>query len=180
MKTSLRWMLGLAALVTVSGFTLYPASSPGSAMPPAMRSSFAARVTGDVIEAPRGQARFGMIPGEAGQAPGFSLSLGAGDKGAAVLFSRQGAPLRVGTYRIAEDDAGKDAVQALVLTGSPERPTGSFRARGGTLRITLASDSMMVGHFELDGEGFLAADPSDESRQVSVSGEFRAAGPTSR
>ena len=180
MKTSLRWILGAAGLATVSAFTLYPASTAGSAIPASMRSSFEARVTGDVIEAPRGQARFGMIRGGGGLAPGFSLSLGAGDTGGAVLFSRQGAPLGVGTYRIAEANVGEDAVQALVLTGPPERPTGSFRARRGTLTITLASDNLMAGHFELDGEGFLATNPRDESRRVSVSGEFTATGPSTR
>jgi hypothetical protein len=142
--------------------------------PAAVGSSFRARVQGDIATSASGQAEFGSVEnGEADAA--LVLSLGARDGESAILFTRvNGAPLAVGRYRITDGAMGTDEIQALVTTGSPTSPTGVFRGASGWLEVTAASDHRLVGEFQVEGVGFLAADPAAEDRPVSVSGSFSA------
>ena len=139
--------------------------------------SFLGEVHGAATATPRGDAVFGTVAPVDGQPGSFSLSLGARGDDGAVLFSRaSGARLSIGTYPIsARHDEGDD-VRALVVTGSPTRPTGVFQARSGELVITAVSDSTIRGFFRLEATGFLATEPEREDRTVTAAGTFSAVG----
>lgn len=139
------------------------------------QSSFLAEVRGDVIASASGDAEFGFIP-TADSSAGFTLSLGARGGESAILFTRRsGAPLAVGRYRISEGGNGPDEILALVVTGSPTKPTGVFRGRSGWLVVTAASDRALTGRFQVDGVGFLASEAEMENRPVQATGSFSAA-----
>ena len=78
-----------------------------------------------------------------------------------------------GEYRITADSSA-GGIQALIVTGSVERPTGVFRATDGVVSVTSSSLRHMAGRFELDAVGFLAADPDREDRELRVRGSFTA------
>ena len=65
----------------------------------------------------------------------YVISLGVSSPDGAVLFTHQ-APLEVGRYRISEQADAAGEIQALVLTGAPDRPTGVYRGRSGWLVVT--------------------------------------------
>ena len=139
--------------------------------------SFLGEVHGAATATPRGDAVFGTVPAENGQPGSFSLSLGARGDDGAVLFSRaSGARLSIGTYSVTARDDEADDIRALVVTGSPSRPTGVFQARSGELVITAVSDSTIRGFFRLEATGFVAAEPEREDRTVTAAGTFAAAG----
>ncbi len=136
----------------------------------AVPSWFEAHTTGATALTLRGSAEFGSVTVGGGAGP-FVLTLGAQSPAGAVVFTRPGGGrLGPGTYRVTEDSAG--AVHALVVTGSPTRPTGAFRARGGTLTITRSRRDVIAGRFQMEAVGFEAADPADEDRMLSVRGSF--------
>ena len=139
----------------------------------APRSSwFEARTTGARTITMRGAAEFGPGAPDAGNAP-FVLSLGAESSAGAVIFTRQGGGrFEPGVYPLEVGGAG--SVQALVVTGSPTRPTGAFHARTGTLTITRSRDDGMEGRFDIDAVGFEASDPGDEGKELVVKGAFTA------
>jgi hypothetical protein len=139
------------------------------------RSSFLAEVRGDVTTNSSGEAEFGGAAGSDGSASGFVVSLGARGSQSAILFTRMsGAPLGVGRYRISDRGNGAAELVALVITGPPSDPTGVFRGRSGWLVVTAASDHLISGRFQVDGVGFLAAEPRAEDRAVNASGSFSA------
>ena len=82
-------------------------------------------------------------------------------------------------YRISEGANEPDEILALVLTGSPTRPTGTFRGQAGWLVVTTASDRLIAGRFQVDAIGFLAAEPDREDRHVNVTGSLSAAAASS-
>jgi hypothetical protein len=142
----------------------------------AARSSFLAEVRGDVVTSASGDAEFGAIPAANGESA-YTLSLGARGEQSAILFTRRnGAPLEVGRYRISDGGNRADEILVLVMTGSASRPTGVFRGRSGWLVVTAASDHVVTGRFQVDGVGFLAAEPAVEDRSVNVIGSFSATG----
>jgi hypothetical protein len=142
------------------------------------RSSFLAEVRGDVTTNTSGEAEFGGVQGGDGSSSGFVVSLGARGSQSAILFTcMSGAPLGVGRYRISDRGNGAAELLALVMTGSPGSPTGVFRGRSGWLVVTAASDHLVTGRFQVDGVGFLAAEPRAEDRAVSVAGSFSAMRP---
>lgn len=141
----------------------------------ALRSAFRAEVRGDVANDASGEAEFGAVQPAEGASPGFILALGARGSQSAILFTRtSGAPLGVGRYRISDRGNGADELLALVMTGLPTKPTGVFRGQSGWLVVTASSDHLITGRFQVDGVGFLAADPRMEDRPVSVTGSFSA------
>jgi hypothetical protein len=147
-------------------------SAPGIG---AARFPFVAAVRGDISTDAYGDAEFGAVPGDDGRSTGFVVSLGAGDGQSAVLFTgTDGTPLREGRYRISDRATGADEILALVTTGIPTAPTGVFRGQSGWLVVTAASDSLLTGRFQVDGVGFLAAEPDREDRPVTVTGSFSA------
>lgn len=138
-----------------------------------LRSSFRAEVRGDVAIDASGEAEFGAIQGGDGPSSRFVLSLGDRGSQSAILFTlKSEAPLGVGHYRISDRGNGSDEILALVMTGLPTNPTGVFRGRSGWLIVTAASDDLLTGRFQVDGVGFLAAEPRVEDRPVSVTGSF--------
>jgi hypothetical protein len=140
-------------------------------------SSFLGEVHGAATATPRGDATYGIVPAADGGPGMFSLSLGARKDDGAVLFSRSsGARLSVGTYQVSARDDGADDIRALVVTGSPTRPTGVFQARSGELVITSVSDTTIRGFFRLEATGFLAREPNREDRTVTAAGTFAATG----
>ena len=139
------------------------------------RSSFRAEVRGDVTSTAWGEAEFGAVQNPDRSSGTFVVSLGVCGEQSAVLFTRRsGTPLAVGRYRISERANGADEILALVLTGSPTRPTGAFRGESGWLMVTAASDRLITGRFQVDAIGFLAAEPQREDRRVSVTGSLSA------
>ena len=168
--------LGTAALFALGGGTAFTLRQAAGAFhsDSVTPSSFSAMIRGAVTALPDGEARFGLVNGGAGAPQVFSLTLGTSDGEGSIVFSGPaGAPLRQGSYPVS-DDGRPGAVRALILTGAPERPTGAFRAREGTLTVTQATDSSLSGRFELHASGFLADAPADESRTVTVTGTFAA------
>lgn len=135
-------------------------------------SWFEARATGAKTLTLRGVAEFGPGAPAAAHTP-FVLALGADSPTGAVLFTRQdGGRLESGVYPL--DTGAPGSVQALVVTGSPTRPTGAFHARAGTLTITRSRDDFIEGRFDIDAVGFETAEPGDEGRELVVRGAFTA------
>jgi len=138
-------------------------------------SFFRAEVRGDVTSTTGGEAEFGAVHAVDHSSGAFVVSLGVCGQQSAILFTRRsGTPLTVGRYRVSERANGADEILALVLTGSPTRPTGAFQAVSGWLVVTAASDRLIVGRFQLDATGFVAAEPQNEERSVNVTGSFSA------
>jgi hypothetical protein len=135
-------------------------------------SWFEARTSGVRTLTLHGSAEFGPVGDPA--APGaFVVTLGAeSPSGAVVLTWSAGTRPEPGTYALSGDPAAD--IQALVVTGSPNRPTGAFRARGGRITITRSSPGRIEGDFDIDAVGFEAATPADEDRELAVRGEFTA------
>ena len=145
----------------------------------ANRSWFEAHTEGAAALTLRGSARFGSVRAEAGGPATFVLTLGeSSPDGAVLITSRSGVPTKPGLYLLGEDP--RQELQALVLTGSPTRPTGVYRARSGTLIIggmrrgAGGRLEALDGQFEIDAEGFEAANPAVENRQLVVHGAFTA------
>jgi len=146
----------------------------------APQSSFKAELRGDVTSSARGEAEFGTVQNPDRSSGAFVVSLGACSHQGAILFTRRsGAPLEVGRYRISAGAEGEDEILALVLTGSPTRPTGAFRGESGWLVVTAASDRLITGQFHVHAIGFLAAEPNREDRRVNVTGSLSAAASSS-
>lgn len=138
-------------------------------------SSFHAEVRGDVTGTAFGDAEFGAVQNPDRSSGAFVVSLGVcGDQSAILLTRRSGAPLDVGRYRISAGADGENEILALVLTGSPTRPTGVFQGKSGWLVVTAASDRSIAGEFQLDATGFVAAQPRPADRHVTVTGSFLA------
>jgi hypothetical protein len=170
MKTVLLAGLGAVAIVSLTAFArVVPATHRNHV--------FTAELTGDATAKFFGDATFARVEGGIGAPSVFTLDLGQESPGGAILFTRaSGSRLSLGTYTISDRGDGSDDLQALVMLGRTERPTGVFRAQSGTLTITSASDTALAGRFTLAATGFLASDPDADDRQVSASGSFRARG----
>ncbi len=135
-------------------------------------SWFEARATGAKTLTLSGSAEFGPVadPDGAGR---LVLTLGAESPTGAVLFTRPAVTRpEPGIYQLAADAPG--AIKALVVTGSPTRPTGAFFARAGTLTITESRADLITGRFEIDAVGYEATGPAGEDRPLRVRGTFTA------
>jgi hypothetical protein len=161
MRASSNYWVGAALLL----------SATAAAVPEAP-ATYVAEVRGAATATLRGSAEFGPARGS-GYGP-FVITLGAhADDGAVVLTRWDGTRPWAGEYRISQDST-EDGIQALVVTGSIEHPTGVFRAKSGTVAITSSSLRHMAGRFELHAVGFLAADPERDDRRLLVRGSFTA------
>lgn len=141
-------------------------------MAAAAPSWFEAHTTGAKVLSLRGTAEFGPVRGPDGSGP-FVLSMGAASSTGALVFTASGgARPKPGVYRLGENPS--EGMQALVVTGPATRPTGAFRARSGTLTVTRSRDDVIEGRFEIDAVGFMASDPADEERGLTVRGSFTA------
>jgi hypothetical protein len=137
-------------------------------------SWFEAHTTGAKVLTLRGSAEYGSVQENgAGGVGAFVLTLGAHSSLGAVVFTRaDGKRLQVGIYKLSEEPAS--GIQALVVTGSPTRPTGAYRARSGILTITRSRGDLIEGTFDFDAVGFDATDQGDETRMLQVQGSFAA------
>jgi hypothetical protein len=153
-------------VITVrGGFTAEPAT---------MSSMFAASMHGAVTGTAMGSAAFGSTGrGAAGR---FSLSLGSDAARGAVLLSRAGADRpAAGVYRVGDlVEAVPGDFHGVISTGGGNRPTGVFHARSGSVTITSSTAERLNGTFELRGIGFLADDPSEDDKEILISGSFSA------
>ena len=147
-------------------------SALATTTPRAPAATYEARLMGALAVDLRGTtAEFGTVPGSS--AP-FVITLGATSETGAVLFTHWGGRQpRAGTYEITSEPT-PDGIQALVVTGSPTRPTGVFRARHGRLTISASGVRSIVARFEMDAVGFLASEPDHEDRELRVKGSFTA------
>jgi hypothetical protein len=160
-------------VLTLAAFTVKerPAPPLGSIEP----SSYLAEIHGDLHVSTGGEAKFGLVEAGGGSPAVFTLSLGASGSDGPVLFTRtNGGRLEPGTYFIGGRDDGSEEIVALVMTGTAWRPTGVFRGRSGYLIVTSASDDVIRGRFRVEGMGFLASNPEDESRPIRATGMFTA------
>ena len=153
--------LGVIALTTGAFMSASEVAARGSYFEAAVNGATAARPSGDVA--------FGMVGDSVAGVAAFTITLGAGDSSGAILFTNlDGGMPAPGRY----DLNGENGLRATYVAGSPERPTGLFRAEQGTLEITASSAEHISGHFSFSGTGFLASDTADEDRHVTVNGAF--------
>jgi hypothetical protein len=176
-------VLALGVLAFAVGAALAPTALPGPARAAESGASagsfFQATVTGADSGRATGRVAFGALglPGEPGSS--FTITLGADNaRGAIVLTRRDGAAPVAGRYPIGEATAlaAAGGFQAIYIAGAATDPRGVFRAESGTLHITSQAGDRMTGHFEMHAVGFLADEPDDETRRVTLSGAFTASG----
>ncbi len=161
MRASSSYWVGAALLLSATALAV-----------PEAPSSYRAELRGAATASLAGSAEFGRARGAA-DGP-FVISLGAySDDGAVIITRWNGSRPWAGEYRISEDST-EHGVQALVVTGSIEHPTGVFRAASGTVAITSSSLRHLAGRFELNAVGFLAAQPERDNRELRVTGSFTA------
>ena len=140
-----------------------------------------AKVAGATQATLAGRALFGPVVG-AGACVGsscsasFSLDLGAYSDNGAVVFSRVSSERpKVGTCRVVAFVPGAETggeFHALVSLGPVGAPVGVFRAVSGSVTIVQSSEERIVGRYEVKAIGFLAADPDNENREITVRGGF--------
>jgi len=174
----LRWATLPAALGAIwalaPGDSTAPSQAKQTLPAPMVTGSYQAHLTGARTAALRGTVDLGTTVGDE-RGTAFVITLGASSEDGAIVFTQAtGTQPGPGTYPITEQLA-RDGVRALVVTGSPTRPTGVFRARQGTLTITTSSRYGMAGQFDLQAEGFLATDQDLEDRELTARGSFTAA-----
>ncbi|HKV75145.1 MAG TPA: hypothetical protein VJN95_11540 [Gemmatimonadales bacterium] len=171
MKTVLTTLaLGTLAVASTAS-TPYQAGRTIEAPAPA---AFHAIVNGAVNTTISGDARFGTVRGGENIPSSFTVSLGAYGANGSILFTSWGPNrLEAGRYQVT-DAMSDEALQALVVTGSAQQPTGSFRVHKGSLVITRSSEFRIDGTYDLEGTGFTADEPEQEGRTIHVTGSFTA------
>jgi hypothetical protein len=167
--------IGVVALTTGAFISAGAAAGGGKAISSLARGSyFEAAVEGAVSAKPSGEVAFGVVGDTASGVGAFTITLGAESSAGAILFTRleDGMPAP-GRYEVTDGAvAGASGFRASYIAGSPERPSGFFRAERGTLEITASGAGHISGQFSFTGVGFVSSDPSDESSEVTVSGAF--------
>ena len=123
-----------------------------------------------------GDAAIGAVAGEGeGEGGRLVLTLGGREGTAAVVVTRWTDELPApGTYAVVPQHDGATGFTAMFVPGSPDRPIGAFHAVGGTVTITSVTPDAVTGSFRLETMGFLAENPSQEDRVVTVRGAFTA------
>lgn len=168
MKALMLFPMGLAA-------TLATATPSRSAHEGSVQGALRANLVG--------QAVFGPVVGAkacAGSScsASFSLELGAYSDNGAVVFSRVTAERpKVGSYKVVAFGPGAEGPEqfhAMISLGSVASPLGAFRAVSGSVTILQSTPDKIIGRYEVKAVGFLAADPENESREITVRGGFTA------
>lgn len=171
MHSSTAFALTVAALA--AGTAL--ASPAPRAAAPEHRSRFTAVIGGDVATLLAGRAVQGVVgaPGAPGSA--YTITLGAPQGGGAIVLTRNdGRVPPVGRHPVG-NAAALDSIggfRAVYIAGSAARPLGVFQAVAGTVEILEHTPDGPRGSFDLLATGFLARDPDDESRRVTIRGHF--------
>jgi hypothetical protein len=162
--------LGAASVGLLAGATDFFNHDP-TLRAPSSSGSYEARLAGAVTGTLRGAVDHGGPATEA-HPQSYVITLGAYSRDGALVFSRwNGAQPSAGSYTITGEPT-EDGLTALVVTGSPTRPDGAFRADRGTVTITHSSPTGLAGDFELYARGFGVADPDRDDREVTVRGSF--------
>ena len=181
MKSAAVLGMGVIALTAGAFITVGSAAGSGNGLATLKRASyFEASVEGGMSARPRGEVAFGVVGDSGSGVSAFTITLGGEDSSGAILFtSLDGRMLAPGRYELS--DSTETGLRAMYIAGSPERPTGLFRAERGTLEITASSAEHISGHFSFTGAGFLASDPTDEGSEVKITGAFMSSyAPTER
>jgi hypothetical protein len=144
------------------------------AMPTKGGAWFSAEVRGAIEARHGGRVVIGPVAA-AGDAGAYTISLGGEGGSGAIVLTRAGIePLRSGRYPIGEsavlDSAG--GFRVLYLAGTAVRPEGVFRGESGTLDLEVERSGDVRGRLELSASGFVAADPDDETKRVTVTATF--------
>jgi hypothetical protein len=129
------------------------------------------------------EASYGIVAPSAGERPVLTIALGATRAaGSLSLYTHGDEPLRPGRYPMRMsflDRRGEGrAFHACFVAGTAERPVGVFHSERGWVVIESVEGARIAGSFQLEGRGFLAADPDDEDQLVSIRGSFVASGDT--
>ncbi len=170
-------VLGLGVIALTTGAFISAGAAAGSAKTIsslARGSYFEAAVNGAVRARPSGDVAFGIVGDTAAGVAAFTITLGARSAAGAILFtSLDGKMPAPGRYELTDGRlAGATGFRASYIAGSPERPSGLFRAERGFLEITASSPEHISGQFSFEGAGFMTSHPSDERSEVTVSGAF--------
>jgi hypothetical protein len=164
--------------------TLGILSAIALALPAQLTPGFTLDSTGAVsLRAVGHDARYGTVAADAGRHPMLTLTLGATGAGSALQLLVPGGRMpAAGRYPVESDwsdpATGTTAFHAAFAAGAPGHPLGWFHGESGTVTITRAADGHLSGRFSIRARGFLAADPADENRWVTVTGSFEAEGDT--
>ena len=169
----------LAETPHVEGREIKVSGSFGASRSPAIEqpsgtSWFDAEVRGAVSARHSGRVVVGPVAAAIG--PGaYTITLGASGETGAIVLTRLGSePLRSGRYPVGES-AALDAAggfRVLYLAGTATRPEGVFRGESGTLDLEVEESGSVRGRVEVTASGFVAADPDDETRRVTVTASF--------
>ena len=166
-------VLGIAAAALAALDGLAPVTAPGQAV--RGHGWFAAEVRGAVEAHHAGHVVLGPVGGAGDGDATYTISLGADRGTGALVLTRLGAePLRSGRYPIGESAAldSTGGFRVLYLAGSATQPAGVFRGESGTLDLEVESPGEVRGRLELTASGFVAADPDDETRRVTLVATF--------
>lgn len=144
-------------------------------------SSFAAAITGTLTDSLTGPAVFQFIENTSGVDSMFAFSFGLGTQtGALVFVIATPAVPAPGVYALYPDTstANPPASQYYVLgalgpTCSGCAPTGLLVEESGTLTITSASSTLVVGTFQINGFEIPASNTSTEN-SITITGGFEA------
>lgn len=157
--------LAVLASLALVGAACGSSSSPTDPLPDAGR--FTATVTGAVSAQFTGTA---ASFGTASSPAAWAVQMTADDRSGGVSFSEEGAPRPTpGTYSLASalEHGGNAPDAAFTGVVGVASAAAGFGSISGTLTITSSSPTSVSGEFT-----FVAVDPEDESRQVTVTGSF--------
>lgn len=173
MRASLILLFGGAAVAAAAGTSAAPGGSRTERIGDA---HFTAEVRGAIVRHHDGRVARGAAGRPRGPGVAFTISLGAeGGSGAIVLTRLGGGPPGPGRYPVGESAALDSAggFRVLYLAGSATRPEGVFRAESGTVEIAAEGSGELRGHLDAVATGFVADDPDDETRRVTITADFR-------
>ncbi len=172
MRASHLLLIGGAAVAAATGATAPPRGTRPELIGDA---HFTAEVRGAIVRHHDGRVAMGAAGRPRGPGVAFTISLGAeGGSGAIVLTRLGGGAPGPGRYPVGESAALDSAggFRVLYLAGGATRPEGVFRAESGTVEIAAEGSGELRGHLDVAATGFVADDPDDETRRVTITAGF--------
>jgi hypothetical protein len=112
----------------------------------------------------------------------LTITLGAMTGQSALMLFTDGSELpRSGRYPVYFSWEGNSETQgrwfhACFIAGTAEHPQGAFHGQSGWVTITSNKAGLISGEFELQAQGFVAANMKNENQWVMLQGSFTAAG----
>jgi hypothetical protein len=112
----------------------------------------------------------------------LTITLGAMTGQSALMLFTNGDELprsdRYPVYFSWEGDSKTEGrwFHACFIAGTSEHPQGAFHGQSGWVTITQNKAGLISGEFELQAQGFVAANMNDENKWVMLQGSFTAAG----